>query len=141
MRIAIPTLLATLSLASPFAYCCKSPLLPDHLTGEKAHWTRTYWVAKILDIDHGDVTVAATGDFGHLGEIGKPVTLRFSEHEDAQARCAMHLRHGHTYLLRSVSESDPYAISRFNWPGAIDSEDPRFPGYIHDLKSASSRGS
>jgi hypothetical protein len=139
MRIATLTLSATLSLASPFAYCCKSPLLPDHLTEKGAHWTRTYWVLKILDINHGQVTVAATGDFGHLGEIGKPVTLRFLDHEDPEARCAMHPRHGHTYLLRSVNESDPYLISRFNWPVAIDSEDLKFQGYIQDLKKASRR--
>ena len=139
MRIATLTLSATLSLASPFAYCCKSPLLPDHLTDEGAHWTRTYWVLKIVDINHGQVTVAATGDFGHLGEIGKPVMLKFLEHEDPEARCAMHLRHGHTYLLRSVSESDPYLISRFNWPVAVDSEDPKFHGYIQDLRNASHR--
>ena len=139
MRTAIPTLFAILSLASPFAYGCKSPLLPDHLTGEGAQWTRPYWVMKVIDIDHGQVTVAATGEFGHLGEIGKPVVLKFLAHEDPQARCAMHLRHGHTYLLRSVSESDPYLISRYDWPGAIDSEDPQFRGYIQDLKSASGR--
>jgi hypothetical protein len=139
MRIATLTLFSTLSLASPLAHCCKSPLLPDHLTDEGAHWTRTYWVAKIIDIHHGQVTVAATGDFGHLAEAGKQVTLRFMEHEDPEARCAMHLRHGHTYLLRSVNEVDPYLLSRFSWPGAIDSEDPKFLGYIQDLKKASRR--
>jgi hypothetical protein len=142
MRTITLTLFATLSLASSFAYGCKSPNLPDHLTDlteTGAHWTRTYWVLKIIDIDHDQVTVAATGDFGHLGEINKPVTLRFLEHEDPEARCAMHLRYGHTYLLRSVSESDPYLISRFNWPGAIDSEHPQFMGYVQDLKRASRR--
>lgn len=139
MRITALALSAILSLVSPLAYCCKSPLLPDHLTDEGAHWTRTYWVLKVIDINHGQVTVAATGDFGHLGETGKPVVLRFLEHEDPEARCAMHLRHDHTYLLRSVSESDPYLVSRFNWPGAVDSEDPKFQGYIKDLKKASRR--
>jgi hypothetical protein len=137
MRIITLTLFATMSLASSFAYGCKSPLLPDHLVEKGSHWTRTYWVLRVIDIDHGQVTVAATGDFGHLGEIDKPVTLRFLDHEDPEARCAMHLRHGHTYLLRSISESDPYLISRFNWPGAIDSEHPNFLGYIQDLKRAS----
>jgi hypothetical protein len=64
---------------------------------------------KIIDIDHGQVAVAATGEFGH------------------------------TYLLRSINESDPHLISRFNWPGAIDSEDPKFNGYIQDLRKASGR--
>jgi hypothetical protein len=137
MRIITLTLFATMSLASSFAYGCKSPLLPDHLVDKGSHWTRTYWVLRVIDIDRGQVTVAATGDFGHLGEIDKPVTLRFLDHEDPEARCAMHLRHGHTYLLRSISESDPYLISRFNWPGAIDSEHPNFLGYIQDLKRAS----
>ena len=94
---------------------------------------------KIIDIDHGAVTVEATGAFGHLGEIGKPVTLRLLDHEDPEARCAMHLRHGHTYLFRSVSEADPYLISRYNWPGAIDSEDKHFSTYIRDLVRASGR--
>jgi hypothetical protein len=139
MRIATLFLFAALSLASPFAYSCKSPILPDHLTGKGAHWTRTYWVAKIIDIDHEQVIVAATGDFGHPAQIDKPVTLIFLEHEDPKARCAMHLRHGHTYLIRSVDESNPLLISRFNWPGAIDSEGPKFLVYIQDLKKASFR--
>ena len=136
MCITTRMLFATLSLASTFAYGCKSPLLPDHLIEKGTHWTRTYWVAKITDIDHGQVTVTATGDFGHLWEIGRPVKLKFLEHEDPEARCAMHLRHGHMYLLRSVRESDPYLISRFDWPGAIDSENPKFNDYIQDLKNA-----
>jgi hypothetical protein len=139
MRTITTMLFAALCLASPFAYSCKSPILPDHLTDEGAHWWRSYWVMKIIDIEHGKVTVAATGDFGHLGEIGKPVTLKFLEHEEPEARCAMHLRHGHTYLLRSVNESNPYLISRFNWPVAIDGEDPKFQGYIQDLKKADRR--
>jgi hypothetical protein len=139
MRVTTLLLFTALSLASPVAYCCKSPILPDHLTDEETHWARNYWVLKVLDIEHGEVTVAATGDFGHLGEIGKPVKLMFLAHEEPQARCAMHLRHGHTYLLRSVNESNPYLISRFNWPVAIDSEDPKFQGYIQDLKKADRR--
>ena len=139
MRTITTMLFAALCLASPLAYPCKSPILPDHLTDEGAYWWRTYWVMKIIDIDHGKVTVAAAGDFGHLVEIGKPVTLRFLEHEEPEARCAMHFRHGHTYLFRSVSESEPYLISRFNWPGAIDSENPNFNGYIQDLRRARGR--
>jgi hypothetical protein len=39
MRIATLTLFASLSLASSFAYGCKSPLLPDHLSNPWHHRT------------------------------------------------------------------------------------------------------
>jgi hypothetical protein len=91
---------------------------------------------KILDKRGGEIIGAATGEFGHLDEIGKPVTLRFLDGEEPQARCAIHLQIGKTYLLRSVSETDPYVISRFDWVH-VESDHPKFSQYVEDLKKAS----
>ena len=139
MRILTLVVLAALScLASP-AFACKSlAKYPEHLWGSAVGWWQPYRVVEVVETLDEQFVVIVKRNFGDKTDVEKRTTLQFTANEEAHAICPISLEVGKTYLVQTMSGTEPLQISRYNWLN-MPSTDPKYDGYVQDLEKAEVR--
>lgn len=139
MRIVRLVVLAALScLASPAFACQILAKYPEHLWGSAVGWWQPYRVVEVVEAHDDHFVVTVKRDFGNKTDVGKRTTLQFIANEEAHAICPVSLEVGKTYLVQTMTSTEPLQISRFNWLN-MPTTDPKYDGYVQDLEKSEVR--
>jgi len=136
MPIITLVILAGLSCLAPPAFACKQlAKYPEHLWGSTVGWWEPYRIIEIVEAHEQHLVVVVKRNFADNTDVGRRTTLRFVPDESPYAMCPISLEVGDTYLVRSMSRSEPLVIQRFNHLN-ISSTHRKYDGYLRDLERA-----